>query len=64
MIGDAIGDLEAAKSIDALFYPIIAGEEEKSWEKLYRESLDKFFSGSYAGDYEKSLIDTFYKKFN
>lgn len=64
MIGDAIGDLEAAKSIDALFYPIIAGEEERSWEKLYREALDKFFNGTYKGDYEKSLIDTFYKKFN
>ncbi len=64
MIGDAIGDLEAAKSIDALFYPIVAGEEEKSWEKLCDEALDKFFDGTYAGDYEKSLIDYFYSKFN
>ena len=64
MIGDAIGDLEAAKSIDALFYPIIAGEEEKSWEKLYRDALDKFFDGTYKGKYEKSLIEAFYEKFN
>ena len=64
MIGDAIGDLEAAKSIDALFYPIIAGEEEKSWEKFYNEALDKFFDGSYADEYEKSLIDAFYQRFN
>ena len=64
MIGDAIGDLEAAKSIDALFYPIIAGEEEKSWEKLYSEALDKFFDGTYKGKYEESLIDAFYEKFN
>ena len=63
MIGDAIGDLEAAKSIDALFYPIIAGEEEKSWEKFYNESLDVFFNRKYAGEYEESLIDAFYKKF-
>ncbi len=63
MIGDAIGDLEAAKSIDAHFYPIIAGEEEKSWEKLYSDALDKFFDGKYAGEYEKTLIDAFYKSF-
>ncbi len=63
MIGDAIGDLEAAKSIGALFYPIVAGEEEASWEKFYNESLDVFFSGEYEGKYEKALIDTFYKKF-
>ena len=63
MIGDAIGDLEAAKSVDALFYPIIAGEEEASWEKFYNEALDVFFSGEYAGEYEKSLIDAFYKRF-
>lgn len=63
MIGDAIGDMEAAKSIDALFYPIIAGEEEKSWERFYNESLDKFLQGEYKGEYEDSLIDYFFKKF-
>lgn len=64
MVGDAVGDLEAAKSIDALFYPIVAGEEEKSWEKFCNEALDRFFNGTYAGDYEKTLIDYFFSKFN
>lgn len=63
MIGDAIGDLEAAKSVGALFYPIIAGQEEESWQKLKDEALDVFFEGKYAGEYEKSLVETFYKKF-
>ena len=45
------------------FNPIIAGEEEKSWEKFYNESLDIFFDGKYEGEYEKALIDAFYKKF-
>ena len=63
MIGDAIGDMEAAKSIDALFYPIIAGEEEKSWERFLNEALDKFFDGEYEGEYEESLINEFFKKF-
>ena len=63
MIGDALGDMEASKSIDALFFPIIAGKEEASWEKLYSEALDRLFDGTYKGDYEKSLIEEFYKSF-
>ncbi|MCL4551557.1 MAG: HAD family hydrolase, partial [Bacteroidetes bacterium] len=42
MIGDAPGDLDAAKSNGALFYPVNPGHEEKSWERFYTESLDKF----------------------
>ncbi len=59
MIGDAPGDLEAAKSNDALFYPINPGGEEASWERFYREALERFFAGTYSGDYEKELIEDF-----
>ncbi len=59
MIGDAIGDMDAARSVNALFYPIVPGKEEECWKKFADEALDKFFAGSYAGDYEKALIDEF-----
>lgn len=59
MIGDAPGDLKAAKSNGVLFYPINPGHEEASWERLYNESLDKFFKGEYSGEYEESLINEF-----
>jgi phosphoglycolate phosphatase-like HAD superfamily hydrolase len=59
MIGDANGDLKAAKSNGVLFYPINPGKEEQSWEKLLSEGLDRFFSGKYAGEYEKELIKEF-----
>ncbi|MGD8778450.1 MAG: HAD family hydrolase [Ignavibacteria bacterium] len=59
MIGDAPGDYKAAKTNGVLFYPINPGHEEASWERFYNESLDKFFDGTYAGDYEKSLIEEF-----
>jgi len=59
MIGDAPGDLKAARSNNALFYPIVPGHEEASWERLYREGLDRFFAGAYAGAYEKGLIEEF-----
>ena len=59
MIGDAPRDLEAAKTNGVLFYPINPGYEAASWERLYKESLDKFYIGSYEGEYEKKLIREF-----
>ncbi len=59
MIGDAPGDFKAAKANKALFFPIVPGAEEKSWERLHGEALDRFFSGKYAGDYEAELVREF-----
>ncbi len=59
MIGDANGDLKAARSNGVLFFPINPGKEEESWEKLYKEGLDKFFSGTFKGGYEDELITEF-----
>lgn len=59
MIGDAEGDLSAAKKNNALFYPINPGEEEASWARFHDEALGKFLAGEYAGDYEAALIAEF-----
>lgn len=61
MIGDAPGDMKAAKANGALFYPIMPGQEEKSWKQFYEEASSKFFLGDYAGEYEEKLIDEFLK---
>ena len=59
MIGDALGDMDAAKANNALFYPVNPGDEEKSWQKFLNEALDRFISRQYAGDYERNLITEF-----
>ncbi len=59
MIGDANGDLKAAKTNGLLFFPINPGKEEESWERLYHEGLERFFSGNYKGKYETALIKEF-----
>jgi phosphoglycolate phosphatase-like HAD superfamily hydrolase len=59
MVGDAPGDLKAARANDALFYPIEPGREEESWERFFREGLDRFFAGTYAGRYERDRIVAF-----
>jgi phosphoglycolate phosphatase-like HAD superfamily hydrolase len=61
MIGDAPGDLDAAKSNGVLFYPVNPGHEEASWERFYNEALNKFFNGTYKGEYESKLIEEFQK---
>jgi phosphoglycolate phosphatase-like HAD superfamily hydrolase len=59
MIGDAPGDFKAAKGNKALFFPIVPGSEERSWERLFNEALDRFFKGTYAGAYEAELVKEF-----
>ena len=59
MIGDAPGDYKAAKSNQALFFPVVPGHEERSWQRLLEEGLDRFFAGAFAGAYEKELLAEF-----
>jgi phosphoglycolate phosphatase-like HAD superfamily hydrolase len=59
MVGDAPGDMKAAKANDALFYPINPGDETESWKRFHNEAFDKFIKGEFAGDYEERLIAEF-----
>ncbi|MHB9032249.1 MAG: HAD family hydrolase [Anaerolineae bacterium] len=61
MIGDAPGDLKAARDNHALFFPINPGQEEQSWQRFYKEGLHRFLEGTYAGAYEDSLVSEFEK---
>ncbi|MCL1818084.1 MAG: HAD family hydrolase [Spirochaetaceae bacterium] len=61
MIGDAPGDLKAAKSVNALFYPVIPGSEDESWRRFHDEALDKFFGMSFEGAYQEGLLAEFKK---
>ena len=61
MIGDAPGDLAAARANGALFFPVNPGHEEQSWERFLREGCQRFFKHTFAGDYEASLIAEFEK---
>jgi phosphoglycolate phosphatase-like HAD superfamily hydrolase len=59
MIGDAHGDMQAAKAVGALFYPINPGAEDASWKRFYSEACDRFLNETYAGAYEAKLIAEF-----
>ena len=59
MIGDAMGDMDAARGNGALFFPINPGCEEQSWERLHKEGIGRFLNGEFAGSYEASLVEEF-----
>jgi len=50
MIGDALGDLKAAKANSAMFYPISPGHEDASWKRFNSETLDRVLNGTYKGE--------------
>jgi phosphoglycolate phosphatase-like HAD superfamily hydrolase len=59
MIGDAPGDLKAARANQALFYPINPGHEQESWQRFREQAMDRFLAGTYSGAYEAKLVADF-----
>jgi phosphoglycolate phosphatase-like HAD superfamily hydrolase len=59
MVGDAPGDMKAARANNALFFPVVPGKETKSWKQFYEEAFDRFIKSQYAGGYEQKLIMEF-----
>jgi phosphoglycolate phosphatase-like HAD superfamily hydrolase len=61
MVGDAPGDLKAARSNQALFFPVNPGAEEASWERFHQEAAPRFLAGRYTRQYERGLVAEFEK---
>ena len=59
VIGDAPGDLNAARAVGACFYPIIPGMEEQSWLRLADEAYGLFLAGRYKGVFENTYVKCF-----
>ena len=59
MLGDAVGDMEAADSIGALYYPIMPKSENDCWIAFEKEGLKKFIDCNFKGEYEDGLRKKF-----
>jgi phosphoglycolate phosphatase-like HAD superfamily hydrolase len=59
MVGDAPGDLAAAKANGVLFFPVEPGLEEDSWQRFLEEGLPRFYAGTFAGAYMDERVESF-----
>ena len=48
MVGDAPGDIQAAKDVGVLYYPIIPEKEIGSWNRMERVVFGKFLKGNFT----------------
>lgn len=61
MVGDAVGDRQAAEKNGVLYYPILVKKENESWKLFLDEAADKFIAQEYKGAYQDELLTAFEK---
>lgn len=61
MVGDALGDYEAACINGVFYYPILVRNENNSWTELKNVAVEKLVSGQFTGEYQQQKIDQFMK---
>ena len=63
MVGDAPGDLDAAKVNEVHFYPILFGKEKESWETLVTKILPEFIDGHYNDEEYQAIYHNHLSQF-
>jgi phosphoglycolate phosphatase-like HAD superfamily hydrolase len=61
LIGDAPGDHAAAEKNGILFFPIVPGGEEESWDRLLNEGLDRLKDGTFRGAFQDGIVRAYYE---
>lgn len=64
MMGDALGDKNAACANHVLFYPIEPKRELQCWKYFYENTMKLFFKHQYTSETEKQHIELFEKILN
>ena len=59
IVGDSPGDLNAAKNINAKFFPIIPTKENQSWELFNNKYCNYFLNGVFSNFIEQQQINKF-----
>ena len=56
MVGDSMGDAQAAAANGVSFVPILPGHEADSWRRLQEEALPKLLHGTFSPEYQAELL--------
>jgi phosphoglycolate phosphatase-like HAD superfamily hydrolase len=59
LIGDAPGDLKAARAVGVRFFPINPGHEDASWQRFHETTYDRFLAGRFTPEEEAGLVREF-----
>lgn len=59
MVGDALGDYDAAKKAGVFYYPILVRHEKESWNEFKENAVQKLIDGSYHGEYQQMKVFEF-----
>lgn len=59
MVGDAPGDLDAARKNDVSYYPILVKYEQESWTEFVDIVVGRLVAGAYQGEYEQVKVNQF-----
>lgn len=59
MIGDSMGDYEAASQTGVFYYPILVRREKESWKEFCTEAVKRFVEGSFQGEYQEKKVKEF-----
>ncbi len=59
MVGDALGDLEAARRNGVHYFPILPGHEKESWSSIIERALTPMLEGRYDESYQAKLDEEF-----
>jgi len=62
MIGDSLGDWQAALENEVAFYPILVGKETLSWEKIIQDALIPLMDKNFTKKYQEYLLQEYYKE--
>lgn len=63
MVGDAVGDKDAAEKNGVFFYPILVGSEAESWREFRETAVDKLIGRCYS-EYEQYKKEQFVSNLN
>lgn len=56
MVGDALGDYNAAENNQVWYYPILASKEIASWSEFHHRYLSVFLSGDFNKEVQNNLL--------
>ena len=61
MVGDALGDYDAARKNGVFYFPILVRKEKESWTEFKETAVRKLMDKNFAGEFQEQKVEQFLK---